>query len=441
MLLRISPSDLFKIRAVKKLTTLLLLCVAPMVWSQEIVDQLEFKGLKRTKESFLRRLMNLGDGKPLDTVLIKDDVERLNRLPGIAKASYKIQKNGDDTVLTYDIVENFTIIPGLRVSQANDGEGGIAFRTSIFDFNLFGNNQLFGGFFERDVFNSWGVFWEHPFLFSNKAGIGVNYQDLTTFEPVFFPGETTDYQFNAQTGEVQLLISADFKNEAEFGVAFLRETYNIIGDNPIANTPAFVESDKLVYRGVYRYVDLDIDYQYIDGVQSEFTGQYFQFLEGSAQAEEFLGAFVSLRNDLLWFKRVGKRGNWASRVRLAAAFGNEDSAFAPFTLDNQINIRGVGNTVDRGTASAVLNTEYRHTFFERDWFVVQGNAFVDAGSWRLPGEEFSQLFEGSTTRLAPGLGFRLIHKRIFNAVFRLDYGFGVGSEATSGVVFGIGQFF
>ena len=131
----------------KKLTTLLLLFVGTMVWSQEIVDHLELKGLKRTKESFLRRLLNLGDGKPLDTLLIKDDIERLNRLPGIAKATYRLQQRGDSTLLTYDLVENFTIIPGLRISQPNDGEGGVAFRASVFDFNLFGNNQLLGGFF------------------------------------------------------------------------------------------------------------------------------------------------------------------------------------------------------------------------------------------------------------------------------------------------------
>lgn len=423
----------------KKTLSLIFLFFVTSSWSQEIVSELQFTGLKRTKESFLRRLLNAGNGKVLDTVLINKDIERLNRLPGIAKATYKIEQHGDNTILKYNLVENFTVIPGLRISQANNGD--FAFRLSVFDFNLFGNNQLIGGFFERDVFNSFGFFWEHPFLFSNKVGIGVNYQDRTTLEPVFFPEDTKDYRFNARNAEAQLLFSFDFKNEAEFGVSFLNETYNFIGDNPIPDTPTFVESDKLVYRGVYRYVDLDIDYQYVDGIQSEFTGQFFQFLDGSNGAEDFLGEFISLRNDFLYFKKVGKRGNWANRLRIAAAIGNEDSAFAPFTLDNQLNIRGVGNTVDRGIAAVVLNTEYRYTFFEKDWFVIQGNAFLDTGTWRNPGEDFSQLFDGSATRFFPGVGFRLIHKRIFNAVFRLDYGVGVGTNATNGIVFGIGQFF
>ena len=120
---------------------------------------------------------------------------------------------------------------------------------------------------------------------------------------------------------------------------------------------------------------------------------------------------------------------------------NDDSPFAPFSLDNQVNIRGVGNKVDRGTASIVINTEYRHTLYEKDWFVIQSNTFIDTGTWRTPGNDFSQLFDGDAIRFFPGVGIRFIHKRIFNAVIRLDYGFGIGNDSTNGLVFGIGQFF
>jgi len=341
--------------------------------------------------------------------------------------------------LIYKIEENFTIIPGLRIATANDGS--FAYRLSVFEFNLLGNNQLVGGFFEQNVFSSYGAFWEHPFLFSDKVGIGFNYQNVTTEEPVFFEEGEKDYRFNSEMVEGKFLFSFDFNNEAELGASYVQESYLFEGDDPIPNTPLALQADKLVYRLGYRYVDLDIDYQYFDGVSSEFTGQYIDFLDGDQAGTEFLDSFLSLRNDFIYYKKVKDRGNWASRLRLAASIGNEDSPFAPFTLDNQLNIRGVGVTADRGIAAIVLNTEYRHTFYEKGWFVVQGNAFVDAGSWQNAGEEFSQLFDGTSTRLYPGLGFRLIHKRIFNAVFRFDYGFGIGDDATNGIVFGIGQYF
>lgn len=403
------------------------------------VSSISFQGLKKTKESFLKRLIKTQEAGAYDTLKIIGDIERLKRLPGIANAEYTAKISNSQVALTYIVEENFTIIPGARIATANDGS--FAYRLSVFEFNLLGNNQLFGGFYERNVFDSYGAFWEHPFLFSDKLGVGLNYQDITTQEPVFFDDGDKNYRFNSKNFETQLIFSFDFNNEAELGAILVKENYLFDEENPIPGRPTELNADKLLYRAAYRYVDLDIDYQYIDGIQSEFTGQYIQLLNGDAAGEQFLNNFLSLRNDLTYYKKVGANGNWANRFRLAATIGNEDSPFAPFTLDNQLNIRGVGNTVDRGTASIVLNTEYRHTFYEKGWFVVQGNAFIDAGSWRKPGEDFSQLFDGSQTRLYPGVGLRFIHKRIFNAVFRLDYGFGIGTDATNGLVFGIGQYF
>ena len=398
---------------------------------------LEFKGLKRTEESFLRRLLKVQQETTYDPALIQKDLERLNRLPGIANARDSVVFDNNDIKVFYILDENFTIIPGLRIATANDGS--FAYRLSVFEFNFLGNNQLLGGYYERNVFDSYGLFWEHPFLFSNKAGIGLNYQDITRQEPIFFDQGTKDYRFNSRQVEGQLILSPDFNNEIELGALFVRERYSFEGDDPIPDTPLELEANKIFYRAAYRYLDFDIDYQYFDGFQSEFTGQYIQQLSGDRPGRQFLGDFLSLRNDFIYYKKLGTRGNWANRLRLAATVGNEDSPFAPFTLDNQLNIRGVGNVVDRGTAAIVLNTEYRHTLYEKGWFVVQSNVFL--GAWRDPGEPFSQLLDGSNTRLYPGAGFRLIHKRIFNAVFRLDYGFGVGTNTTNGIVFGIGQYF
>ncbi|MFS4455350.1 POTRA domain-containing protein [Maribacter sp. 2304DJ31-5] len=424
----------------KKIIPILFLTLGMGLQAQEVsISQIDFEGLKRSKESFLRRLIKTKEKSVYDTLKIKDDVDRLKRLPGIANASYSSHIVGDNAIVTYTLEENFTLIPGLRIATANDGS--FAYRISAFEFNLFGNNQLFGGFYEKNVFSSYGVFWEHPFLFSDKLGIGLSYQDVTTLEPVFFDSGEEDYRFNSKNLEANLLFSFDFNNEAELGAILVQENYRFEGESLIPNRPNNLEADKLIYRAAYRHVDLDIDYQYVDGIQNEFTGQYIQFLDGNIAGEAFLDNFLSLRNDFIYYKKLGDKGNWANRLRLAAAIGNEDSPFAPFTLDNQLNIRGVGNTVDRGTAAIVFNTEYRHTLHEKGWFVIQGNAFIDAGSWRRPGNDFSQLFDGSSAQLYPGLGIRFIHKRIFNAVFRLDYGFGIGTNATNGIVFGIGQYF
>jgi mannose-6-phosphate isomerase-like protein (cupin superfamily) len=145
-------------------------------------------------------------------------------------------------------------------------------------------------------------------------------------------------------------------------------------------------------------------------------------------------------NDFFYFKRIGKNGNWANRLRLGLST-NDETPFAPFSVDNNLNIRGVGNTIDRGTGVIVVNTEYRHTLYEKNWFVLQGNAFIDAGTWRNPGGDFGDFSKDDNIKVYPGLGLRFIHKKIYNAIFRIDYGVGVTPNSSKGFVFGIGQYF
>ena len=163
----------------------------------------------------------------------------------------------------------------------------------------------------------------------------------------------------------------------------------------------------------------------------------FQYVASTnAALPEFLIGF----NDVAYFRRMGQRGNWASRLRLGLA-SNLPTPFAPFTVDNNLNIRGVGNRIDRGTGAIVVNTEYRHTLIDKNWFVLQSNIFVDAGSWRNPGGDFSDFADQENIRIYPGVGLRFMHKKIFNAIFRVDYGYGITKDAQQGFVFGIGQYF
>ncbi|WP_320241133.1 hypothetical protein [Tenacibaculum sp. 1B UA] len=150
--------------------------------------------------------------------------------------------------------------------------------------------------------------------------------------------------------------------------------------------------------------------------------------------------FLIFLNDFFYFKRLGKKGNWANRLRVGLS-SNDDTPFAPFALDNNLNLRGVGILVDRGTGSIVCNTEYRHTLYEKKWFVIQSNVFVDAGTWRNPGGSFDDFINSDNMKVYSGIGLRFINKKIFNAIFRIDYGHGLTKNASKGFVFGIGQYF
>jgi hypothetical protein len=47
------------------------------------------------------------------------------------------------------------------------------------------------------------------------------------------------------------------------------------------------------------------------------------------------------------------------------------------------------------------------------------------GTWRSPGGNLDDLFSSKNIKVYPGFGIRFIHKKIYNAVFRIDYGYGI----------------
>ncbi|MCH2489266.1 MAG: outer membrane protein assembly factor [Flavobacteriales bacterium] len=416
----------------KKLFTIVCVLCCGLGFSQEI-EALIIQGNNKTKERFIRNLIKADAGNPVDSLQIDADIRRLKRLPGIAHAYFEIkEKDNNKAVITYIIEENFTIIPSANVYTTNNDE--FAFRVGLFEFNGLGRNIMFGGYFQRDIYNSYGINFRAPYLFSNSWGLAINHQNLTTLEPVFLEAGTADYKYNNTSYEVLALYEINFDHRLELGVNLFTETYSYKSGATAPTIPLQLEVDKLLFKLIYEYNKVHNHFQYVAGFKSIFN---FQYVTSSDQTlPEFLLGF----NDFVYYKRVGERGNWASRLRLGLATNNE-TPFAPFSVDNNLNIRGVGNTIDRGTAAIVLNTEYRHTLYEKNWFVLQSNIFIDAGSWRNPGGDLGDFGENQNLRIYPGVGLRFIHKRIFNAVFRIDYGYGVTQDATNGFVFGIRQYF
>lgn len=399
----------------------------------KVVDVV-IQGHKKLKSSFVKKIALVKPGVKLDSALIEEDIKLLKRLPSIAHAYYQVfeaNKEGEYNVF-YNIEENFTIIPSANVYTTNDDE--FAFRVGLYEYNLFGQNITFGGFYQDDIFSSFGINLRAPFLFSRKWGLAINYQDLTTQEPVFFNNTTADYRYNNTSIETLALYQPNFNNRFEFGINYFTEDYEYLFGATSPDVPLELVVKKLLYKLIYEYNNINYYYQYLEGFQSVFN---FQYVTSTSDA---LPEFLIAWNDFLYFKRIGEKGNWASRLRLGVATNN-DSPFAPFAVDNNLNIRGVGNLIDRGTAAIVLNTEYRQTLMDKDWFVLQSNVFVDGGSWRNPGGDFGDFGDSQNLRIYPGVGLRFIHKKIFNATFRIDYGYGITPDSTNGFVFGLGQYF
>ena len=128
----------------------------------------------------------------------------------------------------------------------------------------------------------------------------------------------------------------------ELGFSLFTEDYNYLEGATRPDVPLALNVDKHLFKLIYDFDNADYFYQYLEGFRSTLN---FQYVGSSDTAlSEFLIGF----NDFVCYKRIGNQGNWANRIRLGLAT-NVDNPFAPFTVDNNLNIRGVGNTIDRGT--------------------------------------------------------------------------------------------
>ena len=171
----------------KGLVTLIVFWFAFVGYTQTpTVSSLKLQGNERTKSSFIEKIIKLERGAVLDSSKIEEDMYRLKRLPSISHAYYQVFpstiENQYDVV--YGIEENFTLIPFASIFTSNDDE--FAFRLGLQEFNVLGRNITLGGFYQRDIFDSFGAHVRAPNIFGRKWGLALSYQDLTTEEPVFW---------------------------------------------------------------------------------------------------------------------------------------------------------------------------------------------------------------------------------------------------------------
>ena len=413
--------------------TLLITLISAYAFAQDsVILDLKIVGNKKLKSSFVKKIAKAKAGAILDSIILEEDIKLLKRLPAIANASYQVIEQDNICTVVYNIEENHTLIPTVNVYTTNDDE--FAYRLGLYEFNVLGYNISFGGFYQKDIFSSYGINLRAPFLFNRKLGLAANHQDLITQEPVFFDNTSSEYKYRNKSFEILALYQANFKNRFEFGINYFFEEYKYLSGATNPSVPQALSIKKILYKSIYEFNNLDYNYQYVSGFKSMLNLQYV--IATSNKLPDFIIGW----NDFNYYKRVGAKGNWASRLRIGFSTNNS-TPFAPFSVDNNLNIRGVGNIIDRGTGAIVINTEYRHTVFEKGWFALQGNAFIDAGSWRNPGGDFGDFGNAKNIRIYPGLGLRFIHKRIFNTIFRIDYGIGITNGDTQGMVFGIGQYF
>lgn len=401
----------------------------------QTINSIQYQGNTKIKTAVLQKLTQLSAGQVLDSLVITKDIYQISRLPACSKSTFKVVKrtaNPKEVDVIYVVEETNTLIPTINFWTANNQE--FAYQLGINEFNLFGENKQIGAFYRNNGFHSFFLSYIDPFFWSTTTGLSITLQSLTSLEPLFFSQGSANYKYTNSSIEVTSFKRLTSVHQLDFGINYFEEKYNYVNGFQSSNVLTALTELKLLFKTIFDYNKLIYHYQYVSGFRSLLNLQHVTPL--SKKQRPFSIAW----NDFFYYKRIREKDNLATRLRLGVA-SNDNTPFSPFALDNNLNIRGVGNIIDRGTAVWVLNAEYRHTLLDKNWFVLQSNFFVDAGNWRAAGESLKELIEIEGARIHPGFGLRFIHKKIYNAVLRVDYGFSVINDRQQGFVFGIGQYF
>ncbi|MFT5922098.1 MAG: outer membrane protein insertion porin family [Flavobacteriales bacterium] len=406
--------------------------------AQDQVDGIEISGLKHTKAQYIAHFLKLKTGEIASETQLKEDLQQLKNLLMVANATAEIVHRNDSTIIQYQIEEALTLFPIINLGGVKEN---VWFQVGAKEQNLGGRGiQALAYYMNNNGLNNGQLFVRIPYLAGTRWGLSVNIQRWSSPEPLFFNGQRIDYTYSSSIAGLGIIREFSYQHTLELGGGYFVENYEREA-TMLANVDFFAPPNaripKTIGKITHHLGKMNYHLFYLNGWDMEQYGQLINDLN-STNEDLFWIYWTNLR----YLKTIGKRQkcNIALRGRVGIS-SNGDTPFAPFVIDSQMNVRGVGNRIDRGTATAVLNIEVRQTLNEQRNWALQGVLFSDAGTWRKPAGELSDLFQKENIIHFAGVGLRGIYKKAHNAIIRVDYGFDVYNVKNNGLVLGLGQYF
>ena len=418
--------------------TIVLLLISSLLCGQEntaplILNEITFLGLTKTKVTYLKELIFSKEKQPTTLSAIEKDLQILKNTPGLKNVEFKLDTTDREIGLNFLLEERITALPSVNLGGIKDN---FWFSLGYVENNFQGIGDFLLAYYQNnDGRHSGQLYYRKNRIGNSQYGMSFSLNKWASIEPLFFREGTFDYLYDFTSFTVTGIRNINQRGNVEIGLNYFVEKYSLIVDDisEFIPSPTKLTQPKLLNSVKLTWNRLDYDLFYLKGHQSTLNFQSVFTFEDKSLFTSF--AF----EDKLFFL-LNNKLNLATRFRFAIATNNE-SPFAPFVVDSHINIRGVGNRIDRGTAQIILNLELRYTTFQKKNWGSQLIVFTDSGTWRNPGGALSDLFDTSEFRQFVGGGVRLIYQKVFGAVIRLDYGIDAYNPKQRGVVLGLGQYF
>lgn len=406
---------------------LMLLLISTTVVSQTKIEKIDFVGLTHTKPAFLLGYLTQKVGAVYDSMLIQADRQRMLNLNILSSIEVVVTKTEAGVSITYNCAEMVNTLPIFALGQT---ENTFWCRAGLQSLNLTGRADKLFVYYQYYDRHSFYLNYATDRINDSDWGITGSLIKWATLEPLTTNNGTFNYSYTNYTayGSLQRFIS--FYETLDWGIGMFSERFELPEAMPL-ETEKIIQGGKFLSKVIFRSNHLNFNSFLVDGFYNQLNVEFIH-------ATEEVQNFITIFNDFRHFIKLSQRFNLANRLRLGIAT-NDDNPFAPFVLDSYLNIRGVGNRVDRGTGSIVVNSELRYTLFDSNKWAAQGVAFIDFGSWRKPGGSFNDFKKSENMRAFTGLGTRLIYKQAFDTMVRVDVGYDYDKK--TGIIIGIGQYF
>lgn len=413
----------------RHLIILLFLCLPLFSFTQNVIN-ISFSGLQRSKEEALHRLVLQPIDEPLNLSTVTADVRRLSNSAGIIWAGYQLDTLTQGIHLTYELKEGITRYPIALIGGLEDN---FWWEAGYQDQNWRGRGDAIT-LLIRQIDGRLGgkIAYQQNYVRHHQWGLGGQLERYSSQEPLYFGNEQVDYFYDNHNVGVSWKYYFQPEEDLQVGLTYFVEDYAKVISEQVPG-PDQRREKKQLFRLGYHLKQLHYNIYQPSGFDLSFSGEL-------VTQKGVSPPFYLLRAIWKRYRSLGEYGLLASRTTLGYS-ANKNTPFAPFVVDSRINIRGAGNRVDRGTALLILNLEYRHLLYRKPWFAVQAIVFSDVGSWRNPGGEINDIWQGENIKCFMGAGLRIISDKAQQAVLRIDYGYGLRPIGRRGFVLGLGQYF
>ncbi len=394
------------------------------------IDTIIIKGLDKTRVDYVKRYIGLEPGMEADSILIIQNSKKISSLIPIAKVEFDIINMNGQIKLIYTCEEINTFLPVFNFGLSSKNQWVVI---GAEEYNIGGKGRKISGIYQYYDRHSFFIHFLIPYFGNSNWGMAGNLKKWSTNEPLYIQGEAVDYYYDNNAIDLSAIYEFGLHHYIELGSSYFTETYTKINQQANLPGPDKAAKNKVLGKILHKIEHISYHYFYQQGWANAFN---FTSVKTIGYDPLFLIAF----NEFKCFHLLSSKINIAGRLKLGLSTNN-NNPFAPFVLDNHVNIRGIGNKVDRGTGTVFLNLEYRHTLYEIPLGGIQGILFTDSGSWRKPGGGVNDFIDSDIIRSYSGIGLRFIHKKFYNAILRIDYGFNMFDVSDNGIVIGLGQYF